>query len=183
MEREISSVTWLAVALITVSIVIGLVMNTVYLGNKTKNQAIEYSVDLIEQMETSEIKELKDSCKDLPMISIYSILTRNYTCITELDIYDYTSEVNKTTVANAIDDFVANEDNLAYNTLANVNAFKPNTNGMWSLNGNPGDSNQSLFCYEIIENCNGSNLLNGRAYIVASKLKDGNYKISILKYQ
>ncbi len=180
MEREISAVTWLAVSLISLSIVISIVMMTVFIGNKTKNEAIEYAVDLADAMESGEMKGIRDLSTDLPMVSIYSLMTRNSGSISAVTIYDC-SAVDNSILETRINEFVDNEDKLGTNPLDYGTTFKANSKGLWTVDG--GESGGLVSNYEVLRDCNGRNLLNGRGYMVANKLQNGTYRVSILKYQ
>ena len=189
MEREISSVTWLAVSLIALAALIGLVIFTVNIGNKTKNDAIEYGVDIAYDLEFGEVRNLKDVCTDLPMASIYNILTKNYQNIECIEVYNAKLATNASENPNkkndgslgdiieVFDSNSGNSDKLNING-ATCTSFKANASGKWTKDGldTPGGA---VMSYEILV---ANNMLNGRGYVTFNKMPSGMYKVKILWY-
>lgn len=183
MEREISAATWLAVSLISLAIVVGIVMLTVAVGNKTKNEAIEYGVDLSDDLESGEIRDLRNTATDMSMASIYSILTRNYQNVTQLDLYNITGQ-NSTAKSQSIAELDKQSSSLADKTLAGVQTYKANANGNWSINGsNANTVTNYVMVYEVLaDKSTLTDGISGRAYLVVTPLASGTWKISIMKY-
>lgn len=184
MEREISAVTWLAVSLISLSIVVSIVMLTVGIGNNTKNQAIEYGADLSYDMDTGEIRDMRDTATDMSIAAIYSILTRNYKNIKQLDVRNITM-MDDSSKANTINELDNSSADLAEKVFSGATSYKANSRGYWTINGIDDDSVSSyVMLYEVLtDKTSEIKGLTGRAYVVTTQLDSGTWKVTILKYK
>lgn len=184
MEREISAVTWLAVSLISLSIVIGIVMLTVGIGNNAKNQAIEYGADLSYDMDTGEIRDMRDTATDMSIAAIYSILTRNYKNIKQLDVRNITmmDDSSKASTINELDNISSD---LADKVISGATSYKANSNGYWTAGGtNDASATGYVMIYEVLtDKTSEIKGLTGRAYVVTSQIDSGTWKVTILKYK
>lgn len=177
MEREVSSATWLAVSLISVAAFIGILIIVVNAGNQTKNLAADEAIRVAYSMQSGEFNDLLNTCKDMPMASVYSLLTRNYKNMVQLDIRDVSGMTGEG-LANVLDSFQLGAAGYGTNSFSGVDKYKTTSKGLWAKDG-VGTEGTTL-PYEIISK---RGILNGRAYIVVNKLKSETYKVTILKYQ
>lgn len=177
MEREVSTATWLAVSLISLAAFIGILIIIVNAGNDAKNDAAETAIQLSYSMQSGEMNDLIDTCKDMPMASAYNLLTRNYKNMVQLDILDISS-MSGTALSGKMEDFQAGASGYGSTSFAGVEKYKTTDKGLWAKDGVGNDG--ATMPYEIITK---KGLLNGRAYVVVNKLKSETYKVTILKYQ
>lgn len=179
MEREVSNAAWLAVSLISLAAFLGILIVVVNGGNNVKNQAAEESVRLAYAMQSGELDKLIDVCTDMPMASVYNLLTRNYKNLSQLDIVDVSKETGAT-LANTLDTFETGAASYGKNSFAHsgLEKYSTTSKGIWAKDG--AGTNGATLPYEIITK---KGILNGRAYIVVNKLKSETYKVTVLKYQ
>lgn len=177
MEKEVSNATWLAVSLISLAAFIGILVVVINVGNSTKNDAAESAIRLAYNMQSGELNDLIDTCTDMPMASIYSLLTRNYKNMVQLDIDDI-SDLSGVALANKLDDFQAGAPGYGITSFPDMEKYMTTSKGVWAKDGVGTDG--AVMPYEILTK---KNMLNGRAYIVVNKLKSETYKVTILKYK
>lgn len=177
MEREISTATWLAVSLISLAAFIGILVVILNAGNDAKNSAAESAIQLSHNMQSGEMNDLLDTCKDMPMAAIYNLLTRNYKNMVQLDIADVSS-MSGTALADKLSAFQIGAASYGTTSFSGVEKYTTTDRGLWAKDGVGTDG--ATMPYEIITK---KGFLNGRAYIVVNKLKSETYKVTILKYQ
>ena len=89
MEKEVSSAVQLAVTLIAISVVLMLVMGTVYIGNGLKVDFINKAVDTQSQLETGQLRTMSTSdTLMMPKAAIYTIIAKERTGISKLIVND-----------------------------------------------------------------------------------------------
>ena len=90
-------------------------------------------------MEMGELRDIEGNPVDMPMAAIYNMLVRNYQNIHELEIYD-AKLADTSKLAKIVDDFMLNADKTQPVDINNTTRklYKPNKEGLWSLNGNSG---------------------------------------------
>lgn len=179
MEKEVSSATWLAVSLISLAAFIGILIITLNAGNNAKNDAAESAIKLAYNMQSGEFNDLIDTCKDMPMASIYNLLTRNYKNMVQLDIVDISSEKGAT-LATTLTNFQNGAAGYGVESFAHsgIKKYMTTSKGLWALNGVGVEG--AVMPYEILTK---TGMLNGRGYIVVNRLKSETYKVTILKYK
>lgn len=95
MDREVSMTVHLAVAMLSMSIVLSIVMGTVFIGNQLKADIIDDMVTTQNAIETGQLRELSTSgTMIMPRASIYSIVTKEKGAIIRVGIdgVDYTTD-------------------------------------------------------------------------------------------
>lgn len=89
MEKEVSSAVQLAVTLIAISVVLMLVMGTVYIGNELKVDFVNKAVDTQSQLETGQLRTMSTSdTLMMPKAAIYTIIAKERTGISKLIVND-----------------------------------------------------------------------------------------------
>lgn len=85
MEKEVSSAVQLAVTLIAISVVLMLVMGTVYIGNELKVDFVNKAVDTQSQLETGQLRNMSTSdTLMMPKAAIYTIIAKERTGVNKL---------------------------------------------------------------------------------------------------
>lgn len=97
MEREVSRAVQLAVSLIAMSVVLLLVMGTVYIGNELKVDVINKAVDSQTRLETGQLRSLSThGGKIMPKAAIYSIVSKERNGVSLITLDGVTYAPNQT---------------------------------------------------------------------------------------
>lgn len=78
MEREVSSMSHLAVAMVSVSLVLSLVWFTIFLGDSIRADAYAKAVDIQEGITSGNLQTLTYTPSDMPAAAAYSIIESNF---------------------------------------------------------------------------------------------------------
>ena len=153
MEKEVSSAVNLSVMLIAMTVVLSMVMYTVYVGNGLKSYLIEDAVQMQEGIATGQLNSLSGGDpKIMPKSSIYYILTKEYTGVRSL-YYEY-----------------EDADGNAMGGMHTVNG-----KGYWAVDGSITAEKQFLFPADAIN----ENSLDGKVLVDIERLDRGQYNITI----
>lgn len=152
MDKEISHVVNLAVTLIALSVVVYIVIYTVYVGNDLKLMALEKTVDLETSISTSHLGGIVGGePKIMPKASLYYILAKEGASIDTL-YYDY-------------------KDEEGYDVGG---THRISSKGGWTTDSDP-DTIVALLPEDII----GKSGLCGKVEVITERAGDGEYNISI----
>ncbi len=83
MDREISTATNIAVAVIAMAALLSIVMFTVYVGNQVKNDAIEQAVAIQESISSGVFESLLYKDSEMPTAAAYGLLQIGIDVLTE----------------------------------------------------------------------------------------------------